>query len=223
MTKKIILSPSILSADFLRLGEQVASLEAAGADWVHVDVMDGHFVPNLSMGPVIVEACRRATSLPLDVHLMIANPDSNIEAYARAGAYMITVHAETCLHLHRCIQTIHALGCKAGVALNPATSLDVLDWVVDEVDMLLLLATNPGFSGQQFLPATLIKTAMLAEKLKKAGSSALIQVDGGVNSETIIPLIHNGASVFVAGNAIFKHPHGVKEGINSLRNYNQVR
>jgi ribulose-phosphate 3-epimerase len=150
--EKIIISPSMLSADFLRMGEQLASLENGNADWIHLDVMDGHFVPNLSFGPVIVETCRKATKLPLDVHLMISNPDEFLDAYAKSGADIITVHVETCPHLVRSLQKIKDLGCKAGVALNPGTSLHALDWVLETVDMVLLLGTNPGFSGQK-IPA----------------------------------------------------------------------
>jgi ribulose-phosphate 3-epimerase len=213
----IIISPSLLSADFLHLGEQVGALEAAGADWVHLDVMDGHFVPNLSMGPIVVEACRSATRLPLDVHLMIANPDLYLEAYAKAGADILTLHAETCPHLHRSLQAVRALGCKAGVALNPGTPLNVLEWVLDQTDLVLLLSTNPGFSGQKYLPATTRRVACLHEMLETAGSKAIIMVDGGINPELMPELVAAGARAFVAGNAIFKHPAGIQAGIQALR------
>ena len=219
MDEKIIISPSLLSADFLQLGEQLAALEAGGADWVHLDVMDGHFVPNLSMGPIVVEACRRATKLPLDVHLMISNPDEYLAAYASAGPNLITVHAEACPHLHRSLQTIRDLGCKAGVALNPGTPLSVLEWVLDQVDLVLLLATNPGFSGQKHLPGTTIKTAQLREMLGFAGSAAMIMVDGGINREILPGLVDAGARGFVAGNSVFKYPEGIAAGIRSLREY----
>ena len=218
MKDKIIISPSMLSADFLRMGEQLASLENGDADWIHLDVMDGHFVPNLSFGPVIVETCRKATKLPLDVHLMISNPDEFLEAYAKSGADIITVHVETCPHLVRSLQQIKDLGCKAGVALNPGTSLHALDWVLEAVDMVLLLGTNPGFSGQKFLPYITNKADQLRTKIESSGSQALIQVDGGVTHENIGSLFKAGVRVFVAGNAVFKHPHGIRMGVQALRN-----
>ena len=217
MKDKLIISPSILSADFLRMGEQLASLDNSGADWIHLDVMDGHFVPNLSFGPLIVETCRKATKLPLDVHLMISNPDEFLEAYAKSGADIITVHVETCPHLVRSLQKIKDFGCKAGVALNPATSLHVLEWVLEQVDLVLLLATNPGFSGQKYLPQTTAKIAGLHDMIQAADSQVMIQVDGGINSETIPDVIAAGATSVVAGNAVFKHPGGISAGIHSLR------
>jgi ribulose-phosphate 3-epimerase len=213
----MILAPSILSADFLRLGEDLAALEAAGADWVHVDVMDGHFVPNLSMGPAVIAACRRATRLPLDVHLMISNPEAHLETYVKAGADRLSVPVEACTHLHRTVQVIRQLGCKAGVALNPGTSLYELDWVLDQVDQVLLLATNPGASGQKYLPGTTEKIARLAGLLRDAGSPALIQVDGGINRNTLPEVVQAGGRSVVAGEAIFKHPGGIAAGVQALR------
>jgi ribulose-phosphate 3-epimerase len=212
-----ILSPSLLSSDFTRLGEQLILLEQSGADWVHIDVMDGHFVPNLTIGPLMVEACRRCTNLPLDVHLMVSNPDELLKLYVDAGADWITVHVETCRHLNRTLQNIRGLGSRAGVALNPATPLNVLDWVFEDVDMVLLLSVNPGFSGQRFIPETLDKIQLLSEKIQSVNPEILIQVDGGITIETLPSAYKAGARVFVAGNAVFKHKEGIQEGVAQLR------
>lgn len=213
----LIIAPSILSADFTRLGADLATCEAAGADWIHVDVMDGRFVPNLTMGPVIVEACRRATKLPLDVHLMVEEPERHIEAFAKAGASHITVHVETCPHLHNTLQQIKSLGCKAGVTLNPSTPAAALEPVLHLADIVLALTVNPGFSGQSFLPEVLPKIAELRRALDEIHSSARLEVDGGLSSATLPEVQKSGADVFVSGSFIFQHPHGIAAGIQELR------
>ncbi len=189
----IQIAPSILSADFARLGEEVAAVARAGADLVHVDVMDGHFVPNLTIGPPVVKAIRRITGLPLDVHLMIAEPDRYLEDFARAGADILTVHVETCPHLHRTLARIRELGKMPGVTLNPATSLATLDHVLEMVEMVLVMSVNPGFGGQKFIPFCVEKVADLRERLARRGLKAAIQVDGGVTPATIGPLYRAGA------------------------------
>jgi ribulose-phosphate 3-epimerase len=202
--KKI--APSILSADFSRLGEEISNVESAGADYIHIDVMDGHFVPNITIGPLLVEACRRITTLPLDVHLMIENPDCYIPQFAAAGADIIVVHAEASHHLHRTIQLIKSLGKRAGVSLNPATPLNVLEYVLDELDLVLLMTVNPGFGGQSFIESTIPKIHSLRAMLDRRGSEAELEVDGGVNSANIARISHAGADVFVAGSAVFGKP-----------------
>jgi ribulose-phosphate 3-epimerase len=202
--KKI--APSILSADFARLGEEISAVEAAGADYIHIDVMDGHFVPNITIGPLLVEACRRVTKLPLDVHLMIENPDCYIPQFAAAGADIIVVHAEAVHHLHRTVQLIKSLGKRAGVSLNPATPLNVLDYVLDELDLVLLMTVNPGFGGQSFIDACLPKIHSLRALMDRRGSEAELEVDGGVNPANIAKISHAGADVFVAGSAVFGKP-----------------
>jgi ribulose-phosphate 3-epimerase len=202
--KKI--APSILSADFSRLGEEIRTLETAGADYIHVDVMDGHFVPNITIGPLVVEAARRVTSLPLDVHLMIENPDRYIPDFAAAGADIIVVHAEAVNHLHRTVQLIKSLGKRAGVSLNPATPLNVLDYVLDDLDLVLLMTVNPGFGGQSFIDACLPKIHSLRAMLDRRGSEAELEVDGGVKISNIATISHAGADVFVAGSAVFGSP-----------------
>ncbi len=212
---RLLLAPSILSADFSRLGDQMREAEAAGADWFHVDVMDGCFVPNISMGPVVVRACRRVTALPLDVHLMICDPDRYLSAFARAGADLLTVHAEASRHLHRTLQTIRELGCKAGVALNPATPVSVLSEVLDLLDLVLVMSVNPGFSGQAFIPRTLEK---IRQARRMIGERPIhIEVDGGINAATLPQAKDAGADVFVAASAIFGHPQGITAGLKSLR------
>ncbi len=201
-----LIAPSILSADFSRLGEEIRTVEAAGADWIHIDVMDGHFVPNITMGPLVVEAVRRVTKLPLDVHLMIETPDRYIADFARAGADLIAVQVETCVHLHRSVQLIREAGIRPGVALNPATPLATIEWVLADVDFVLVMSVNPGFGGQQFIPSSLEKIAQLRMMIQTRGLSTLIQVDGGVNAGTIAAVAAAGADVFVAGSAIFGNP-----------------
>ena len=198
-----LIAPSILAADFSRLGEEIAAVEKAGADWIHIDVMDGHFVPNITMGPIIVEAARHATQLPLDVHLMIEHPDTYVPDFARAGANWISVHAEACPHLHRSLQLIRDCGAKAGVALNPSTPLNAIEWVLEYTDFVLIMSVNPGFGGQSFIHNSLDKIRQLRNIMEDRGLSALIQVDGGVNAKTIEKVSKAGTDVFVAGSAIF--------------------
>lgn len=202
--KKI--APSILSADFSRLGDEIRAVEQAGADYIHIDVMDGHFVPNITIGPLIVEAARRSTHLPLDVHLMIENPDRYIPDFAAAGADIIVVHAEAVHHLHRTVQLIKSLGKRAGVSLNPATPLNLLDYVLDDLDLVLLMTVNPGFGGQSFIDACLPKIHSLRAQLDERGSEAELEVDGGVKLSNIAAISHAGADVFVAGSAVFNAP-----------------
>ena len=206
MNVPLRIAPSILSADFGRLQEEVHSVEAAGADWVHVDVMDGHFVPNLTIGPPVVEALRKVTSLPLDVHLMITNPDCFIPEFVQAGANSLTVHVETCPHLHRTIQMIKEHGVRAGVTLNPATSLITLEEIIAEVDLVLVMSVNPGFGGQEFIPSILNKIQHARELITRTGSRAALEVDGGVKVENAAEIIKAGANVLVAGSAIFESP-----------------
>jgi ribulose-phosphate 3-epimerase len=212
-----VISASILSADFTRLGEQIAVCESAGADWIHVDVMDGHFVPNITMGPVIVEACRRATKLPLDVHLMIENPERHIEAFAKAGASGLTVHVETCPHLDRTLLDIKSLGCKAGAVLNPETPVREIEPVLYLADLVLVMSVHPGSSGGKFVPETIAKVADIRKKLNALGSSAWLEVDGGINAETLPKMKDAGATAFVSASAIFKHPQGIMAGVKALR------
>lgn len=212
-----LIAPSILSADFTRLGADLAACESAGADWIHVDVMDGRFVPNLTMGPVIVEACRRITTLPLDVHLMIEEPERHIEAFAKAGASHITVHVETCPHLHRTLQQIKSLGCKAGVTLNPSTPASAIEPVLHLADLVLVLTVNPGFSGQKFIPEVLPKIVTLRRKMDEIGSSAWLEVDGGISPATLPQVREAGANAFVSGSFLFQHPQGIAGGIRELR------
>ena len=202
--KKI--APSILSADFSRLGDEIRAVEAAGADYIHVDVMDGHFVPNITIGPLVVEAARKVTTLPLDVHLMIADPDRYIPEFAAAGADIIVFHAEAVNHVHRTVQLIKSLGKKAGISLNPATSLHCLDYVLDDLDLVLLMTVNPGFGGQSFIEACLPKIHALRGMLDKRGLETELEVDGGVKISNIDRISHAGADVFVAGSAVFGIP-----------------
>ena len=216
MTKHI-LAPSILAADFTKLGDEIRAAESAGADWIHVDVMDGRFVPNISMGQFIVEACRRVTQLPLDVHLMIEKPEEHLETFVKAGASRLTVHVETCPHIHRTLQYIKSLGCQAGVALNPGTAVGALDAVLGEADLVLVMTVNPGFGGQKFIPESLGRVQSFRQKLDAMDSSAWLEVDGGVSSETISQLKEAGTTAFVAGTSVFGHPQGIEAGIQTLR------
>jgi ribulose-phosphate 3-epimerase len=201
---EIQIAPSILSADFAKLGQEIQDVEQGGADVIHVDVMDGHFVPNITIGPLIVSAIRPHTKLPLDVHLMIEQPDRYIENFAKAGADIITVHAEACTHLHRTIQLIKGCGVKASVALNPATPLQCLDYILEELDMVLIMTVNPGFGGQAFIPSTLSKIKALRTQLDQKGLvSVPIEVDGGIAPGTAASVVQAGASILVAGSAVF--------------------
>ena len=199
--KKI--APSILSADFSCLGQEVKAVEEAGADWIHVDVMDGHFVPNITMGPMVTEAVKRSTSLPVDVHLMIENPDRYIADFAKAGADYISVQVEVCPHLHRTIHLIKENGAKAGAVLNPATPLSTITYLLEDLDFVLIMSVNPGFGGQKFIKSSLDKIEQLKSLIEETGLDILIQVDGGVNANTIADVSTAGADVFVAGSAIF--------------------
>lgn len=210
------IAPSILSADFSKLGEEIKDVERGGADWIHIDVMDGHFVPNITIGPLIVEAVRPITKLTLDVHLMIENPDQYIEAFAKAGADYITVHAEACTHLHRTIQLIKSYGVKAGVVLNPATPPSVLDYVLEDLDLVLLMTVNPGFGGQAFIPSVLDKIEKVRNMIDEKGLSIDIEIDGGVNPETARLCVERGATVLVAGSAIY-NKEDRKQAIADIR------
>ncbi len=214
---QVKISPSILSADFTRLADQVNEAEEAGVDYIHVDVMDGHFVPNITIGPLIVKALRPVTNLPLDVHLMIENPEIYIEDFSKAGADIITVHQESTPHLNRTIQQIHDLGIKAGVSINPSTSVNTLDEIICEVDLVLVMSVNPGFSGQFYIPSSTSKIRKVREMLDSCGSSADLQVDGGVNVDTVKEVVHAGASSFVAGSAIFNDKSSIAENVLALR------
>ena len=200
---KKLIAPSILSADFTRLGEEVQAVEAAGADWIHADVMDGHFVPNITFGPLVVAAVRKITRLPIDVHLMIESPDRYIQAFAEAGADWISVQVETCPHLNRAVQQIKEAGAKAGVVLNPSTPLSALDWVLDYTDYVLIMSVNPGFGGQAFIGNSLDKIRRLRRMIGDRGLPTRIEVDGGIKENNIAEVAAAGADVFVAGSAIF--------------------
>lgn len=204
MRPAVWIAPSILSADFARLADEVARVEAAGADLLHVDVMDGHFVPNLTVGPPIVEALRKVTKLPLDVHLMMTNPDAFIAEFAAAGANYLTVHVETCPHLHRTVQAIKERGVKAGVTLNPATRIATLEEILPEADLLLIMSVNPGFGGQQFIESSLKKIAQARKLLTLTGSRALLEVDGGIKVTNAARIVEAGADILVAGSAVFE-------------------
>lgn len=212
----IKIAPSILSADFARLGEEIKDVERGGADYIHVDVMDGHFVPNITIGPLIVEAIRPITKLPLDVHLMIENPDQYIEAFANAGADYITVHVEACKHLHRTISLIKSLGVKAGVVLNPATPVSMIQHIIKDIDMVLLMSVNPGFGGQSFIPEVLPKIREVKQMADQFNPTLEIEVDGGVNEETAKLCIEAGANVLVAGSAVYNKADR-KKAIEAIR------
>jgi len=211
------LAPSILTADFTCLGEQIRAAEAAGVEWIPLDIMDGHFVPNMSFGPLVVQAVRSVTQLTLDVHLMIEQPERYLADFARAGADRLTVHVETCPHLHRTIQQIKEVGCQAGVTLNPATPLSTLEEILPEVDLVLVMSVNPGFGGQSYIPASTPKIARLRSMLDAIGSPAEIEVDGGINLTTIAEVVKAGASVLVVGSAIFNSKAAIAENVRRLR------
>ena len=214
---QIKISPSILSADFTCLADQVREAEEAGVDYIHVDVMDGHFVPNITIGPLVVKALRPITKLPLDVHLMIENPEFYIEDFSKAGADIITVHQEATPHLHRTIQQIHDLGIKAGVSINPSTSVRTLDEIICDVDLILVMSVNPGFGGQSYIHSCTNKIRKVREMLDDRGVSADLEVDGGVNVDTVNEVISAGANAFVAGSAIFNDKNSVAENVSALR------
>lgn len=203
MPNPLLIAPSILSADFARLGEEVRAVSAAGADWIHVDVMDGHFVPNLTIGPMVVQALKPCTSLPVDVHLMVSPVDVWLPQFAAAGADILTVHPEAGAHLHRSVQAIRALGKRAGVALNPATPPEAIDYVLGDIDMVLVMSVNPGFGGQAFIASQLDKIRAVRRRIDAAGRNIRLQVDGGVNAETARAVVEAGADVLVAGSAVF--------------------
>jgi ribulose-phosphate 3-epimerase len=213
----IKIAPSILAADFTRLGEQVSEAEAAGADYIHVDVMDGHFVPNMTVGPLVVEALRRVTTLPLDVHLMVEKPEYLIPSFAAAGASVLTVHVETCPHLYRTIKQIKEAGLRAGVTLDPATSVLTLEEIIPYVDLVLVMTVEPGFGGQSFIPCMLSKISRTRELLESADSQAELEVDGGIDRITAPQVVKAGANVLVAGTAVFQMEGGVSEGIRAIR------
>jgi ribulose-phosphate 3-epimerase len=211
-----IIAPSIVSADYLRLREDIETLEASGAGWIHVDVMDGHFVPNITMGPFLVQAYKRASKLPLDVHLMIEQPERYLEAFAKAGAANLTVHVETCPHLYRTLQQIKSLNCLAGVTLNPGTPVSAIEPVLHLADLVLVMSVNPGFSNQAFLPDMVAKVTQVRRKLDEIRSTAYLEVDGGINADNLPQLKEAGANVFVTAHAIFSHPQGIEAGMKAL-------
>ena len=206
VSKDILVAPSILSADFARLGDELQAVQEAGADWIHVDVMDGHFVPNITIGPMIVEAVKRVSAIPLDVHLMISDPDFYLEAFHDAGADILTVHPEATHHLHRTLTRIRELGMKAGAALNPSTSLTAIEHVLAELDVAMIMTVNPGFGGQAFIPTMLPKIQAARDMIDRLGYSVMVEVDGGVSPENAATLARHGADVFVAGSAVFRNP-----------------
>jgi ribulose-phosphate 3-epimerase len=218
MSPRPLISPSILSADFARLGEEVRAIDEAGADWIHVDVMDGHFVPNITIGPGVVKALRSHTKKPFDVHLMISPVDNFLDAFAEAGADIITVHPEAGPHLHRTVQRVKALGKKAGVSLNPATPAKALDYVLEEIDLVLVMSVNPGFGGQKFISSQLKKIEAIANRIAKENLDALIEVDGGIDPDTARQAVAAGANVLVAGTAAFRGgPDQYAANIQALR------
>ena len=221
MPSPYILTASILSADFTHLGQDIKEAEQGGIDWIHVDVMDGHFVPNLTMGPFVVEACRRVTQLPIDVHLMVEKPENLLAAFAHAGANIIYVHIETCPNVYQTIQTIHDLGCKAGIAISPGTQPLMIEPVLHLVELVLVMTVNPGYSGQAFMPITLPKISQIRQMLDIINPQAMIAVDGGITPETLSNSLKAGAQVFITATAVFKHRDkdhtSIADGIRSLR------
>lgn len=217
MNKKLLIAPSILSADFAHLADEMRRAEAAGADWHHVDVMDGHFVPNISIGPVVVRAAKRVASLPLDVHLMIENPDQYLEAFAEAGADHILVHVEASSDIAVTLEKIKQLGCKAGVVIKPGTGVEAIEAVLPQSDIVLVMSVEPGFGGQAFMPQVLPKVRAINALIESQDLDCRIEIDGGIDEGTILAAYEAGASVFVAGSAIYRHPDGIKTGIQRLK------
>lgn len=217
MRQTIQIVPSILSADFARLGEQVLAAQQGGADQLHVDVMDGHFVPNITIGPLVVKALRRVTDLPLDVHLMISDPDRYLAAFAEAGASALTVHIEVCTHIHRTIKTIHDLGLRAGVAINPGTPISHIEAIAPDVDLVLVMSVNPGFGGQAFIEHSPRRIEQARRLLDEVNPQADLAVDGGIDTHTIGQVVTAGANVLVAGSAVFESPLGIGAAIANLR------
>jgi len=216
MTKEILIAPSILACDFGRLSEEIRAVTDAGADWIHVDVMDGHFVPNITIGPRVVEVVRDATQLPLDVHLMIEKPERYIESFVKSGATIVGVHAEACPHLHRTVAQIREAGARASVTINPGTPASAIEPVLGDVDQVLVMTVNPGFGGQRFIPSTLAKVETLRGWIRDRGLAVALEVDGGITEETIPSAARAGANAFVAGTAIFGAPN-YREAIDALR------
>ncbi len=214
--KKVIIAPSILAANWGMFAEEIKNVSDQGADWIHIDVMDGHFVPPITFGPNVVEVAKRVTTLPLDVHLMIEKPENKIESFIKAGANRITVHYETCPHLHRMVEMIHQLGAKAGVAINPGTPASHLEAIIGEIDLVLLMSVNPGWGGQKFIKSSLQKIISVSELIKKSGKPVHLQVDGGINEQTCKEVVKAGADVLVAGTYIFGHS-SYRQAIESLR------
>jgi ribulose-phosphate 3-epimerase len=218
MSRSTIISPSLLSADFARLGEEARAVQAAGADWLHVDVMDGHFVPNITIGPMVVKALKPHASVPLDVHLMIAPADPYLEAFAEAGADIISIHPEAGPHLNRSLRRIRDLGAKSGVVLNPGTPVEAVEWSLEELDLILVMSVNPGFGGQGFIPSQLRKIERLRRMVDDAGLDIIIEVDGGVTPQTAPQCLAAGATALVAGSAVFKGgPEAYRDNITALR------
>lgn len=213
---KYLLAPSIIASDFTHLAEEIAACESAGANWLHVDVMDGNFVPQITVGPLFVEACKRVTKLPLDVHLMVAQPEKHLQEFARAGANNLTVHVEACADPLKAVGQIKSLGCTAGITLSPSTPASALESVLPYADLVLVMSVNPGFSGQAFMPGMIEKVKEVRTRLDRLDSQAHLEVDGGISVDTLPAMKNAGANVFVTGTAVFKHPQGIAQGVRSL-------